>query len=297
MSSPALEVFCSALAAGVSTGIATIKGLLSVLSSSSATTVQELVHHLRSATEQFRGVDCSCIALKSASDLFTLFITQKEHHRLEREDFESCRRLMIARGATFLARLQESTNKIAAVSQPFLGEGSVILVHGNSRVVLASLAMAAATKELAVLVTRASGDMKKRLEVEGVQCEEIEDMAVGSVIHRVDCVLLGAEGVVETGGVVNQLGSYTVATVAKALGKQTYVMAESLKFVREYPLGQSDLPREYLYPASVLAKGSNASLPAPRVDYTPPNLVSLLFTDLGILTPSAVSDELINLYL
>merc|ERR1712080_792478 len=116
--------------------------------------------------------------------------------------------------------------------------------------------------------------------------------AVGAVMHRVDSVLLGAEGVVETGGVVNQLGSYTVATVARALGKPTYVMAESFKFVREYPLGQEDPPREYLYPASVLAEGESHALPAPRVDYTPPSLVTLLFTDLGILTPSAVSDEL-----
>lgn len=33
------------------------------------------------------------------------------------------------------------------------------------------------------------------------------------------------------------------------------------------------------------------------VDYTPPIYITLLFTDLGILTPSAVSDELIKLYL
>jgi len=31
-------------------------------------------------------------------------------------------------------------------------------------------------------------------------------------------------------------------------------------------------------------------------DYTPPQYVSMLFTDLGVLTPSAVSDELIKLF-
>jgi len=36
--------------------------------------------------------------------------------------------------------------------------------------------------------------------------------------------------------------------------------------------------------------------PYPRVDYTPPELITLLFTDIGVLTPSAVSDELIKLY-
>lgn len=32
-------------------------------------------------------------------------------------------------------------------------------------------------------------------------------------------------------------------------------------------------------------------------DYTPPQYLTLLFTDLGALTPSVVSDELIQLYL
>ena len=34
----------------------------------------------------------------------------------------------------------------------------------------------------------------------------------------------------------------------------------------------------------------------PSCDYTPPQYLTLLFTDLGVLTPSAVSDELIKLY-
>jgi len=138
--------------------------------------------------------------------------------------------------------------------------------------------------------------MVKKLEAENIRCRVVEDLAVGVEMHKVDCVLLGAEGVVETGGIVNQLGSYTVAMLAKALNKQTFVLAESFKFVREYPLCQEDLPEEYLYSASVLA-AKQSTVISPRVDYTPPGLVSLLFTDLGILTPSAVSDELINLYL
>ena len=34
----------------------------------------------------------------------------------------------------------------------------------------------------------------------------------------------------------------------------------------------------------------------PSCDYTPPQYITLLFTDLGVFTPSAVSDELIRLY-
>ena len=49
--------------------------------------------------------------------------------------------------------------------------------------------------------------------------------------------------------------------------------------------------------ASTISKTKDLSNEHPLVDYTPPSLLTLLYTDLGILTPSAVSDELIKLYL
>ena len=51
------------------------------------------------------------------------------------------------------------------------------------------------------------------------------------------------------------------------------------------------------YFASTLRSSTDLSSEHPLVDYTPPSYVNLLFTDLGILTPSAVSDELLKLYL
>ena len=72
----ALTEFRASLSSGNSTGIATIKGLLSMLSTSSATTVVELVENLREAAREFKKEQCSIIAVKSASDLFNLFITQ-----------------------------------------------------------------------------------------------------------------------------------------------------------------------------------------------------------------------------
>ena len=54
-------------------------------------------------------------------------------------------------------------------------------------------------------------------------------------------VLVGAEGVVENGGVVSRMGTYQVGVLAKAAGKPFYVVAESHKFVRMYPLGEGDL--------------------------------------------------------
>jgi translation initiation factor eIF-2B subunit alpha len=58
---------------------------------------------------------------------------------------------------------------------------------------------------------------------------------------KVNLVIVGAEGVVENGGIISRLGTYQIALLAKAAGKPFYVAAESHKFVRLYPLGQYDL--------------------------------------------------------
>ena len=42
-----------------------------------------------------------------------------------------------------------------------------------------------------------------------------------------------------------QIGTYTIALCAKMLNKPVYVMCESFKFVRLYPLNQQDLPNEF----------------------------------------------------
>ena len=53
---------------------------------------------------------------------------------------------------------------------------------------------------------------------------------------------VGAEGVVESGGIINKIGTATITMCAKMLNKPVYVAAESFKFVRMYPLNNSDVP-------------------------------------------------------
>lgn len=100
----------------------------------------------------------------------------------------------------------------------------------------------------------------------------------------------------ESGGVINRIGTYTMALCAKEMNKPFYVLTESFKFSRLYPLNQRDLPDNYKYPIKSSRKDESFHKLHPLVDYTAPLLITLIFTDLGILTPSAVSDELIKLY-
>ena len=72
----------------------------------------------------------------------------------------------------------------------------------------------------------------------GIPVTVVLDSAMGYACEKSDLVLVGAEGVVENGGVVNKVGTYALGIVAHALGTPFYVAAESYKFARLYPLNQ-----------------------------------------------------------
>jgi translation initiation factor eIF-2B subunit alpha len=58
----------------------------------------------------------------------------------------------------------------------------------------------------------------------------------------------------------------------------------------------ADLERAGSYPGHRLSPAAPRDEEEPTIDFTPADYITLLFTDLGVLTPSAVSDELIRLY-
>ena len=114
---------------------------------------------------------------------------------------------------------------------------------------------------------------------------------------RVDMVMVGAEAVVESGGIINYVGTYGIALCAHALAKPVYCAAESYKFARLFPLTQRDIPKEDVEWSIGPIVPSATHFDSPARDYTPPEFLSLLITDFGVLTPAAVSDELIQLYI
>lgn len=65
------------------------------------------------------------------------------------------------------------------------------------------------------------------------------------IMEKVDLVIVGAEGVVENGGIINKIGTNQMAVCAKAQNKPFYVVAESFKFVRLFPLNQQDVPDKF----------------------------------------------------
>lgn len=283
----------------LSAAVAAITTLIQVISKDEAKTLAELEKHLKEAIRILKSTNSSVASITSGCDLFLRFLSNMTQAARDTKDFQECKDLLITRGNMFLRKVESSKQKIARLGCPFIHDEAVILTHSRSRVVLQLLKEARAKKRFKVYVTeslpdRAGLQMAEDLCKLGIEAVTILDCAMGYIMEKVSMVVVGAEGVLESGGIVNKIGTYTMAIAAKEKNRPFYVVAESFKFARLFPLNQQDVPHDFKYPKSV---GSDVDIERtpPLVDYTPPEYITLLFTDIGVLTPSAVSDELIKL--
>ncbi|EEH40314.1 translation initiation factor eIF-2B subunit alpha [Paracoccidioides lutzii Pb01] len=343
--------------------IAAIEALVLLLTHSPSSTISETLDLLETHTGYLKRSIPNPIGLSAGTDLFQRYLIttlQRPGQLGPAGDFNAIRAHLLANGRLFIKRAKESRDRIAAFGSGFVRDGSTVLTNGGSRVVSALLRKAAeeqgetgtpAARFRVIYVVsvahnhngNSSGsdlegmDTVTALRSKGIPVATIPESAVAYSLGMVDMVIVGAEGVLENGGIISRLGTYQMGLLAKAEGKPFYVVAESHKFVRLYPLGQYDLPinqkvidfqtdqtsepsgqtsgvqtDEHSFQSTTKEKTNhldallNGQTFAPRenrrpikrdaVDFTPPHLISALITESGVLTPSAVSEELIKIW-
>ncbi|KAL0701558.1 hypothetical protein Bca4012_057680 [Brassica carinata] len=281
--------------------VAAIRALAAVIRASEASTMMELEIELKKASDTLKSWDKTSISLTAGCDLFIRYVTRTS--ALEYEDFNSAKSRLLERAEKFGEISCKARKIIAMLSQDFIFDGCTILVHGLSRVVLEILKTAAQNNKLfRVLCTEGRPDgtgvlLSNELSKLDIPVKLLLDSAVAYSMDEVDMVFVGADGVVESGGIINMMGTYQIALVAHSMNKPVYVAAESYKFARLYPLDQKDMAPA-LRPIEFGVKiPEKVEVERSARDYTPPRFLTLLFTDLGVLSPSVVSDELIQLYL
>jgi len=357
--------------------VAAIEALVLLLTCSHVSTVSETLDLLATSTAHLKRSIPNPISLSAGTDLFQRYLIttlQRPGQLGPAGDFRSIRSHLLSNGRLFVQRAKESRQKIASFGRHFVRDGATVLTNGGSRVVGALLKSAADSSSGSVrfrviyvlnnapLNFDPANSQSERnteghsivrdLRAKNVPVATIPESAVAYSLGKVDMVIVGAEGVVENGGIISRLGTYQIGLLAKAAGKPFYVVAESHKFVRLYPLSQYDLPIEQKViefstavdeegaPDAKAEDSKNSSSqdstwtsetpfiqpdgkhsyfdddfdskPIQRsqekkhkpptadrrdaVDFTPPNLISALITESGVLTPSAVSEELIKIW-
>ncbi|KDN52851.1 nagb/rpia/CoA transferase-like protein [Tilletiaria anomala UBC 951] len=229
--------------------IAAILALCDMVSRSEAGTVSELIITVRQGCDRLREQLSNPVPAIAGMDLFQRFVIMPRNWEGQ-NDFIAQKNSLVALAREFAANTAPSCReRITELAVPFIRDDAVILTHSYSRVVMQVLMKAAKryNKRISVYVTeaRATGlGMKtyEELTAAGIPCTVILDSAVGYIMSKVDMVLTGAEAVVESGGILNALGTYQIGLIAKAANKPLYSCCESFKFLRLFPLSQDDLP-------------------------------------------------------
>ncbi len=123
----------------------------------------------------------------------------------------------------------------------------------------------------------------------GVPFKLITDNMVGYVMYKglVDKVIVGADRILASGHVINKIGTYTIAVLAQRHGIPFYVAAPTTTFDLETPLEKVIIeersPREVLEVQGVRIAPRGVEVLNPAFDITPPELVSAIITEKGII--------------
>jgi translation initiation factor eIF-2B subunit alpha len=240
--------------------VAAIEALVEAIAHSSVSTVAETLALLEHHTAVLKDSIANPISLSAGTDLFQRYLVTTLNRPAALnlgpdDDFRIIRNHLLSNGKLFVDRAKQSREKIASFGTSFIREGATVLTNGGSRVVSALLRRAAESsamrfKVVYVLSSSGSSDSEEGLQAiadlraHNVPVAVIPDSAVAYSLGKVDMIIVGAEGVVENGGIISRLGTYQMGLLAKSKGKPFYVVAESHKFVRLYPLSQFDLPIE-----------------------------------------------------
>ncbi|KAL8718099.1 MAG: hypothetical protein Q9225_004737 [Loekoesia sp. 1 TL-2023] len=307
--------------------LAAIESLIHLLSHFPPSTTSETLSLLSHHSSILKSSVKNPIALSAGTDLFQRYIVstlqsssspsdEKNNNNAEdgeEMDFRAIRDHLLANGRLFAQRAKEARWVIARTARRFVRDGGTVLTAGWSRVVGAVLDAAAeeGVRFRVVYVeekpaSATENELVRRLRRKKITVAVIGPSAVAYSLGKTSIVMVGAEGVLENGGVISRMGTYQLAMLAQSAGKPLYVVAESHKFVRLYPLGQYDLPvRQTVLDfrdsddndgdARAEEKGNQLE-DDDAVDYTPPNLITALVTEVGVHTPSAVSEELIKIW-
>ena len=197
--------------------------------------------------------------------------------------------------------------EMGKIGSKLIDDGDVVLTHCNTG------ALATGGYGTALGVIRAAVEEGKRIRViatetrpllqgarltiwelvkEGIDATLITDNMVGYVMYKglVSKVFVGADRITLDGYVANKIGTYMIATMASRHRIPFYVVAPSSTF--DLSLEGDAIPIEERSPdevrtvlGKVLITVPSINIINPAFDITPPNLVTALVTERGIITP------------
>lgn len=211
--------------------IASIFALCDVITHVPSNTTSELIALINTHSSRLKAALPNPVPATAGLDLFKRLVVTMQWDASA--DFGVQKQTLVDLAREFAEKTVPSCReKIVDLSMAFIKDDAVVLTHSYSRVVMQILLAAARRgNSISVIVTesRPSGLGLKtydELTSAGIPTTVIGDAATAYMGEKIDLVLVGAEGVCESGGLLNCIGTLNLALVAKAYRKPFYAAAE-----------------------------------------------------------------------
>ncbi len=243
--------------------------------SSSAETVAEFLEELTLvAAELMRSRPSMASIINSVSRLMQQVSEKSE----VKGDLSSLKGFALSSAAEFVRRSEEAVLKAAEQAAMLIEDKDRVLTSSSSSTICTAFRIAKeGGKHIHVVAaeSRSAGGQAygqytaRELEAGGISVEVIPDEVIKRYIRGVNMVLVGADSILGDGSLINGLPTCEVALAAREADRPFYSVCEIAKFdVR------SKSPE--------LEEG---------FDLTPPNLITGIVTEEGIIEPSRVIDQ------
>jgi methylthioribose-1-phosphate isomerase len=202
----------------------------------------------------------------------------------------------------------ETNRRMGELGASLIKDGDVVLTHCNTGALAAvcyGTALGAIQtaweqgKRIKVIATETRPQLQGarltawELKRAGIPVTVITDSMAGEVMRRrmVNLVMVGADRITSNGDVVNKIGTYALAVLAKEHGIPFYSIAPTTTIDLSTPSGDQ-VKIEHRDPSEVIFVGKTRLVPKgvavfnPAFDVTPSRLVTAIVTERGIVRPS-----------
>ena len=280
-------------------GVTAAFGLALAVQQSKAKTLQELMTDLDAAFNTLRATRPTAVNLFWA-------LERVMDKAKKAKVLHEAKKVVLDEALKMSEEDVHANRKMGAIGAKLFRDGEVVLTHCNA----GSLATVAYGTALGVI--RAARESGKRLSViatetrpvmqgsrltafelqhDGIDVSLIPDTAVGHMMAKgaIRRVIVGADRVLRTGHVFNKIGTYQVAILANRHKVPFYVAAPLSTF--DFESSPEDVVIEERSVDEVVKVGKKRIAPKrvrvfnPAFDMTPPELITGIITERGVLTP------------
>lgn len=125
----------------------------------------------------------------------------------------------------------------------------------------------------------------------------IIDAAMGKFIDKIDLVLVGIDSILKDGSIINKIGTFPLAVLARERGIDIYAVGDSFKYnlKSHYGVNVDIEPKPIEEVSNKLTSSNNLIIHNYYFDITPSEYITGIISELGILRPQKFVKEVIKI--